>query len=139
MVICRMFNHAIAGMGLPKYLSTDNDPLYRFHRWQANLRILEVEEIKTVPYVPISHPFVERLIGTIRREYLDHVLFWNAIDLERKLNDFKTYYNDERVHTSLEGHTPAETAGCRASPVADLNHYRWNKSCGGLFQLPVAA
>ena len=80
-VLCRMFNQAIAGMGLPKYLSTDNDPLYRFHRWQANLRILEVKEIKTVPYVPISHPFVERLIGTIRREYLDHVLFWNAIDL----------------------------------------------------------
>ena len=31
-------------------------------------------EIKTVPYVPLSHPFVERLIGTIRREYLDHML-----------------------------------------------------------------
>ncbi len=40
-------------------------------QWQANLRILDVEEIKTVPYVPLSHPFVERLIGTIRRECLD--------------------------------------------------------------------
>ena len=38
--------------------------------WQANLRILEVQEIRTVPYVPLSHPCVERLIGTIRREYL---------------------------------------------------------------------
>src|SRR5215831_3538674 len=38
-------------------------------------------EIKTVPYVPMSHPFVERLIGTIRREYLDRTLFWRAIDL----------------------------------------------------------
>src|SRR5438874_3261476 len=44
----------------PKYLSSDHDPLYRFERWQANLRILEVTEIKTVPYVPLSHPFVER-------------------------------------------------------------------------------
>ena len=86
-----MFNQAIVGKGLSKYLSTDNDPLYRFHRWHANLRILEVEEIKTVPYVPLSHPFVERLIRTKRRDYLDHVLFWNAIDLERKLNGFKTY------------------------------------------------
>jgi hypothetical protein len=39
---------------------------------QANLRIREVTEIKSVPYVPLSHPFVERLIGTLRREYLAH-------------------------------------------------------------------
>src|SRR6478736_8619316 len=50
-----------------QYLSSDHDPLYRFHQWQANLRVLEVTEIKTVPYVPLSHPFVERLIGTVRR------------------------------------------------------------------------
>jgi hypothetical protein len=36
----------------------DHDPLYRFHQWQANLWILDVEAIKTVPYVPLSHPFV---------------------------------------------------------------------------------
>jgi len=62
--LCRMFNRAIRGQTKPKYLSSDHDPLYRFHQWQANLRILEVKEIKTVPYVPLSHPFVERLIGT---------------------------------------------------------------------------
>jgi len=56
--------------GLPKYLSSDHDPLYRFHQWQANLRVLEVNEIKTVPHVPLSHPFAELLIGTIRREHL---------------------------------------------------------------------
>src|SRR5208283_271122 len=73
--LCRMFNRAIRGQPrLPNYLSSDNDPLHRFHQWQANLRILEVVEIKTVPYIPLSHPFVERLIGTIRREYLDVVL-----------------------------------------------------------------
>jgi hypothetical protein len=66
--LCRMFNRAIRGQTTPKYLSTDNDRLYRFHHWQANLRVLEVTEIKTVPYVPLSHPFVERLIGTLRRE-----------------------------------------------------------------------
>ena len=61
--LCRMFNRAIRRQTTPKYLSTDNDPLYRFHQWQANLRVLEATEIKTVPYVPLSHPFVERLIG----------------------------------------------------------------------------
>jgi putative transposase len=74
----RMFNQAIRGQSLPKYLSTDNDPLYRFHQRQANLRVLEVTEIKTLPYVPLSHPFVERLIGTLRRECLDRTLFWTT-------------------------------------------------------------
>ena len=45
---CRMFNHAIAGTRLPKRVSTDHDPLFRFHRWLANQRVLEIEEIKTV-------------------------------------------------------------------------------------------
>ena len=65
------------------------------------MRILEVEEIKSIPYVPVSHPFVERLIGTVRREFLDHVLIWNVIDLERKLGEFRIYYNENRVHQSL--------------------------------------
>jgi hypothetical protein len=50
--LCRMFNRGIRGQRwMPRYLSSDNDPLYRFHQWQANLRILEVTEIKSVPYV----------------------------------------------------------------------------------------
>src|SRR3979490_475487 len=104
--VCRMFSQIIAGNSPPRHLSSDHDPLFRFHRWLANLRILEVEEIKSVPYVPVSHPFVERLIGTIRREFLDHVLIWNAIDLERKLEEFRIYYNETRVHTSLSGLPP---------------------------------
>ena len=52
-----------------------------FHQWQANLRILDVAAIKTVPYVPLSHPFVERLIGTIRRECLDQTLFWTTAQI----------------------------------------------------------
>ena len=70
--LCNMFNRAMGRQPTPTYLSSDHDPLYRFHQWQANLRILEVAAIKTVPYVPLSHPFVERLIGTIRRACLTH-------------------------------------------------------------------
>jgi len=53
-----------------------------------NLRILDVEEIKTVPYAPPSHPYVERLISTIQREGLDRTLFWTTTDLEMKLLAF---------------------------------------------------
>jgi putative transposase len=52
--LCRMFNRAIRWQTVPKYLSSDHDPLYRFNQWQANLRVLGVTEIKTTPYVPLS-------------------------------------------------------------------------------------
>ena len=70
------------GISRPKRLSSDHDPLYRFHQWRANLRVLQVTEVKSVPSVPLSHPFVERLIGTRRRECVDQLLFWSASDLE---------------------------------------------------------
>ena len=113
------------------------------------LRVLDVEEIKTVPYAPRSHPFVERLIGTIRREYLDRVLFWNRGDLERKLGCFRDYYNRVRVHASLGGRptasrwaiTPARGAwsllldialsgaisDARGRSVCEFARDRWNK------------
>ncbi len=137
--ICRMFTQIIAGKSLPWHLSSDHDPLFYFHRWLANLRILEVEEIKSIPYVPVSHPFVERLIGTIRREFLDHVLIWNAIDLERKLEEFRIYYNESRVHQSLSGSTPGERSGESPPGHAVLDHYAWRYHCRGLFQMPITA
>jgi putative transposase len=137
--VCRMFNAAIHGQGVPRHLSTDHDPLFEAHRWRANLRILEIDEIKTVPQVPLSHPFVERLIGTVRREFLDHVLFWNARDLERKLAEFQVYYNAARNHASLGGHTPLSVGGGDAVIQADLNHVRWVSHCRNLVQLPIAA
>ena len=137
--VCKMFNHAISGSDPPRYLSTDNDPLFRFHRWQANLRILDVTEIKSVPYVPISHPFIERVIGTIRREYLDHVPFWNSLDLERKLGEFKDYYNNYRTHAALAGQSPAKHSHHCLEPLADINNYTWRQHCRGLFQTPIPA
>ena len=137
---CRMFNSIAAGSEkLPGHLSSDNDPLFRYHRWRANLRVLDVSEIKTVPYVPLSHPFVERLIGTVRREYLDQVPFWSARDLENKLKDFQHYYNAGRVHFALNGHPPDDSDASNRTGVARLKHYRWQSSCRGLFQLPVPA
>jgi|ERR1035437_718220 transposase InsO family protein len=86
-----------------------------------------------------SHPFIERLIGTIRREYLDRLFFWTADDLERKLELFKNYYNAARVHQGLFGDTPGEKAGGRKAQPASLENYRWQSHCHGLFELPIAA
>ena len=137
--VCRMFSRAIAKRQMPKHLSSDHDPLFRVHRWRANLRVLDINEIKTIPETPRSHPFVERLIGTIRREFLDRTLVWGQGDLERKLKAYQAYYNRYRCHTGLAGLTPAQTSGAPPPPLARLDSYRWRQHCNGLFQTPAAA
>ena len=136
--LCRMFNRATRGQTPPTYVSSDHDPLYRFHQWQRNLRILDVQEIKTVPYAPLSHPFVERLIGTIRRECLDRTLFWTSAALEMKLLDFQRYYNGYRTHAGLVGRTPDPGSG-PGRRRANVSSYRWQVHCRGLYQTPIAA
>jgi len=137
----QLFNGIVAGKGLPKYLSSDNDPLFRFHRWRANLRMLEIEEIKSNPYVPTSHPFIERIILTYRQEFLGHQLFWNTTDLQRKLEHFQKYYNETRAHSSLEMKTPKEMASAEKhdKKVLSLDHCRWKSHCNGPYKLPIAA
>jgi transposase InsO family protein len=137
--LCRMFNIVIAGISPPRYLSTDHDLLFEYHRWQANLRVLDVDEFKSIAGVPVSHPFIERLIGSVRREFLDHILFWNAGDLESKLGEFQKYYNQKRVHASLDGDTPDEVAGGPKTQCAKINDFEWQSHCRGLVQLPIAA
>ncbi|MFT6303439.1 MAG: putative transposase [Granulosicoccus sp.] len=137
--LCCMFNCAISNQGVPRYLSSDNDPLLRYHRWQANLHILEVAEIKSIPYTPTSHPYIERLIGTIRREYLDRLFFWNTQDLERKLESFAQYYNQHRAHQSLDGKTPVSANDSVYSQRANLTHYAWKSHCHALFKTQIAA
>jgi|SRR5579863_8089572 len=85
----------------------------------------EVEEIKFIPYVPIPHPFIERLIGTIRRECLDYVLCWSESDLERKLEEFRSYYNGYRVYSALSGETPSGRAGHPVLGGARLDAYQY--------------
>ena len=148
---CRMCNAAMHGRGAPRHLSTDHDPLFEAHRWTANLRILKIDAIKAVPHVPRSHPFVERLIGTTRRECLDHVLFWNARDLDRKLADFQAFRQRGTQPRVVEGPygfftdlstapEAAESARDRGqrSPARDwaitlvktLGRRRWKKASG---------
>src|SRR5215831_5112001 len=85
--------------------------------------------------IPWSHPFIERLIGTIRRECLDQLLFWTATDLETKLIAFRDYYNRHRTHAGLKGETPIETM---ESKGANLKSYCWQPHCRGLYQTPIA-
>ena len=120
-------------------MSSDNDPLFNFHRWQANLRILDIKEVKSVPYTPISHPFVERLIRICRNELLDRTLFWTASDLQHKLDQFQHYFNEHRTHMGLQGGIPKQIAENKKSNVINIRNFHWKSHCRGLFQLPIAA
>ncbi len=60
-------------------------------------------------------------------------------DLERKLRSFQLYFNHWRTHASLDGDTPAERSGSVVTHPAALRNFTWEKHCGGLFELPVAA
>jgi putative transposase len=139
LAVCRLFNRILGTSPPPQILNSDNDPLFKFHRWKANLRVLDVKEVKTIPYVPISHPFVERLIGTVRREFLDHVPFWGASDQERKLRSFKEYYNCDRTHRGLLGAVPGLQFANVTQKHPTVCIAQWKSRCRGLYQLPVAA
>ena len=75
------------------------------------------------------------MIGTLRRECVDRMLFWSASDLEQKLVAFQDFYNAHRAHAALEGRTPVPTR----KEVARLDRYRWQPHCRGLYQAPTAA
>jgi len=136
-IICNMFED-ICNNNCPKYLSTDNDPLFRFKTWKQDLEFYDISEIKSVPHVPFSHPFIERLIGTVRRDFTDRTILWSKRDAELKLDLYKDYYNNFRVHDSLNGKTPFEYTDKEQNRNISLNSYRWIEKCGGLFSTPAA-
>ena len=74
-----------------------------------------------------------------RRWAFDHMLIWNAIDLSRKLDEFRNYYDENRLHQSLSGRPPGERSGPPPPAHAVLDHYAWRHHCRGLFQMPIAA
>jgi putative transposase len=119
---------------LPKRLSSDHDPLFRFHRWRANLRILNIEELKSVPFAPRSHPFVERLIGTLRRVSRSDLL----LERRRRPSQAESIRHLLQPATRpcrTQWPTPVERCGTTAG---HLNHFAWRSDCCGLFHTPIA-
>jgi hypothetical protein len=119
--VCRMFNAAIYGQDLPRHLSTDHDPLFEAHRWRANLRILEIDEIKTV----FTRPALAPVRGARGRDNTPRISRPRAVlEWPRSRGEFGAYYNAARCHALLDGQTPLTFATGRAPHPADLN-VRW--------------
>ncbi len=74
------------------------------------MEALDLAEVKTAPRSPWQNPYVERVIGTIRRECLDHIVPVSEQHVRRTLCEFAEYYNETRAHQSLNGNAPEPRA-----------------------------
>jgi Integrase core domain len=89
----------------PRYLLRDRDGSYG-EKFREAARWLGIREILTAPQSPWQNAYVERLIGSIRRECLDHVIILNETGLRRMLKSYFEYYERTRTHLSLDKDAP---------------------------------
>ena len=93
----------------PRYLLRDRDKIYG-NAFQDRVSGMDIEEILTAPQSPWQSPYVERLIGSIRRDCLDHVIVLGEQHLGRILTSYLAYYHRSRTHLSLDKDAPEPRA-----------------------------
>ena len=91
---------------LPRYLLRDRDAIFG-HDFRERVRDMGICEVLSAPRSPWQRAYVERLIGSIRRECLDHVLVFDESSLRRILRSYLDYYHRSRTHLLL-GKDPPE-------------------------------
>jgi putative transposase len=89
----------------PSYLLRDRDAVYG-HVFRQRLKGMGVGEVLTAPHSPWQNPFAERLIGSIWRECLNHVVVLGEQHLRRTLARYFAYYHGARTHLSLDKDAP---------------------------------
>jgi putative transposase len=89
----------------PPYLLRDRDSIYG-HAFRQRVKGMGIREVLTAPLSPWMNPVAERLIGSIRRECLDHVLVLTERHLRRALTCYFAYYHRSRTHLALQKDTP---------------------------------
>ena len=89
----------------PRFVIRDRDGIYGSGP-RRTAQQMGVQEVLTAPRSPWQNPFVERVIGSLRRECLDHVIVWNERSLRRHLQRYLVYYYQWRTHLSLDKDAP---------------------------------
>ncbi len=90
----------------PRFLFRDNDSIYG-HEVPAFLNRCGIEQVRTAYRSPWQNPYVERFIGTLRRELLDHIIVLRQSHVERLLTEYiDAYYHVSRPHQGMGGDTP---------------------------------
>jgi putative transposase len=125
----QQFRDACPWGELPRYLLRDRDHAF------DHVETIGIQEVLTAPRAPWQNAYVERFIGSIRRECLDHVIVLSAAGLQRVLKDYVAYYMRSRTHLSLDKDSPTPrpvmppTAGrIVAAPEVNGLHHRYGRA-----------
>src|SRR5271166_6447682 len=117
----------------PTYLVRDNDGAYG-PIFQRRVRAMGIRDRPISPRSPWQNPYAERLIGTLRRDCLDHVLIFGARHLQRVPAAYFRYYNQTRTHLSLYKDAPLGRSIQRegaivAAPILSGLHHCYSRIC----------
>ena len=117
----------------PRYLLRDRDRIFG-QEFVKQVRAMGIKPVLSAPRSPWQRAYVERVIGTIRRECLDHLIVFNQRSLHRHLQAFVEYYHQNRVHLALEKDTPEprpiqppESGRIVSIPVLGGLHHRYER------------
>jgi transposase InsO family protein len=117
----------------PRYLLRDRDRIFG-RDFVHQVKAMGIKQVLSAPRSPWQRAYVERVIGTIRRECLDHVIVFNESSLYRHLRDFLDYYHRARTHLGLQKDTPeprpiqsAETGPVISIPKVGGLHHRYER------------
>jgi transposase InsO family protein len=116
----------------PTYLVRDNDLAYG-QAFQRRIRAMGIRDRPIAPRSPWQNPYAERLIGTLRRECLDHVLIVGERHLRRTLASYSSYYNETRTHLGLDKDAPLgrdirRHGAIIATPILCGLHHRYARA-----------
>jgi transposase InsO family protein len=130
--LARQMTEAFPWDTAPRYLLRDRDASYG-QTFRDRVEAMGIEEVVTAPQSPWQNPFVERIIGSIRRECLDHVIVFDECHLRRVLSSYFQYYHKSRTHLSLDKDCPEPrpiqppSAAVIALPQVGGLHHRYER------------
>ena len=117
----------------PRYLLRDRDGIFD-SEFRRDVKAMRIQEVLSTPRSPWERAYVERVIGTIRRECLDHVIVFNQASLYRHVKSYLAYYHESRTHLSLSKDSPeprpvhsAECGAVVAIPQVGGLHHRYER------------
>ena len=93
----------------PQYLLRDRDRIFG-KDFVEQVKAMGIKQVLSAPRSPWQRAYVERVIGSIRRECLDYIIVINELSLHQHLREFVDYYHNSRTHLSLDQDTPAPRA-----------------------------
>ena len=107
--IARQLIEAYAWQPMPKYVLRDRDRAYGV-TFKQRMKAMGIRDHPISPLSPWQNPCAERLIGSVRRDCLDHVIVFGERHLRHVLKLYQTYYNESRTHLSLDKDAPISRA-----------------------------